>query len=253
MNDGLHEPGFSSYADRCTARIPEGMTGADIAASYGRIGTDVELAADRRVLWQPGQQLRVRFLDGTQTMRDTVAAIAKTWEDHANITFDFGDFAEAEIRISFHLTGNDSGYWSVLGKTSMTFDQSLASMSLSNGWDDDFMTGQIVRVRRTVLHEFGHALGLLHEHQSPAADIPWDVEKVYAWYAANQGWSKNEVDQQVLDPDGGPWTLYTEHDPTSIMQYPVENFLTKGNYEIPWSNELSPVDKAGIRILYPFD
>ncbi len=34
--------------------------------------------------------------------------------------------------------------------------------------------------RRVVLHEFGHALGGIHEHQSPASGvIPWDKPKVY--------------------------------------------------------------------------
>ena len=28
---------------------------------------------------------------------------------------------------------------------------------------------------RTTLHEFGHALGFLHELQHPFGSIPWDV------------------------------------------------------------------------------
>lgn len=36
---------------------------------------------------------------------------------------------------------------------------------------------------RVVLHEFGHALGAIHEHQHPEAAIPWDKPKVYEYYA----------------------------------------------------------------------
>ena len=44
---------------------------------------------------------------------------------------------------------------------------------------------------RVVIHEFGHALGCIHEHQSPAADIPWDKEAVYRYYMGPpNNWSK---------------------------------------------------------------
>ena len=33
---------------------------------------------------------------------------------------------------------------------------------------------------RVVVHEFGHALGCIHEHQSPAATFQWNKEAVYA-------------------------------------------------------------------------
>ena len=125
-------------------------------------------------------------------------------------------------------------------------------MSLTNGWNDDFMVNQITRVRRTVLHEFGHALGLVHEHQSPGAAIPWDEPKVIAWYQATQGWDEAETRQQVLDRyNDEPWIAYTEHDPDSIMQYPVERELTDGNFFIPWNDDLSDTDKAAIGLLYP--
>jgi hypothetical protein len=48
---------------------------------------------------------------------------------------------------------------------------------------------------RVVLHEFGHALGAIHEHQHPAAGIPWDKPKVYEYYA-RQHWS---IDQRFLN------------------------------------------------------
>ena len=31
---------------------------------------------------------------------------------------------------------------------------------------------------RVVLHEFGHALGCIHEHQAPAGGILWDQQRV---------------------------------------------------------------------------
>ena len=59
-------------------------------------------------------------------------------------------------------------------------------------------------------HEFGHALGMIHEHQNPAAqgEIPWDKPKVYAYYA-QQGWSKDDVDTNIFEVyDGGQHELH---------------------------------------------
>ena len=63
------------------------------------------------------------------------------------------------------------------------------------GWFDD-NTPQ-AEVRSTTLHEFGHALGLIHEHQSPTAGINWNKEVVYQ-DMAGQGWSRAKVDQHIF-------------------------------------------------------
>ena len=48
---------------------------------------------------------------------------------------------------------------------------------MNYGWFDSETTDD--EYRRVVLHEFGHALGLAHEHQSPGVAIPWNEQKVY--------------------------------------------------------------------------
>jgi len=57
------------------------------------------------------------------------------------------------------------------------------------GWFDDNTSDS--EFSRTVIHEFGHALGMIHEHQHPLAAIPWDKDKVYTYYAGYPNyWSK---------------------------------------------------------------
>src|SRR5687767_9737193 len=65
----------------------------------------LELALETRTLWQTGRTLRVRFLDGLPQVQAKVQAIAHQWSEHANIKLDFGDHADAEIRISLTPNG----------------------------------------------------------------------------------------------------------------------------------------------------
>jgi len=108
-----------------------------------------------------------------------------------------------------------------------------------------------IEYRRVVLHEFGHALGLLHEHLSPTADIPWDEAKVISYYQRTNGWKEEYIRSNVLAIPASD--RYTEFDKHSIMLYPVPRELTKNGYEIPWSNsELSATDRKFIAEIYPF-
>ena len=87
--------------------------------------------------------------------------------------------------------------------------------------------------------------------QSPSAAIPWNKPLVYWHYQQTEGWTREEVDQQVLERFGGPDVQSTRHDRDSIMQYPVDNMLTLRDYEIGWNDRLSEQDKTFIGELYP--
>src|SRR5438445_521773 len=57
-----------------------------------------------------------------------------------------------------------------------------------------------VEYRRTVLHEFGHALGAIHEHQSPGGEIKWNKDVVYAWCASNNPpWNPKDCDENIIN------------------------------------------------------
>ena len=104
--------------------------------------------------------------------------------------------------------------------------------------------------RRVVLHEFGHALGLIHEHKQPNAQIPWNERAVIEYYRRTNGWDEAYTRSNVLNKE--MVDSYTRFDPQSIMLYPVPKELTIGGFEIPWSNtELSELDKQFILQMYP--
>ena len=106
-------------------------------------------------------------------------------------------------------------------------------------------------IKRTVLHEFGHALGLLHEHQNPAGGIPWDEAAVYDHYWRTQGWDRQMTYSNVMATAKRDVTQYSAYDRASIMHYPVSAQLTGGQYSVGMNSELSGTDKMYIARLYP--
>jgi hypothetical protein len=204
----------------------------------------VFLAALTGKLWQPGRTLRVRFLDGDPLVQERIPPFAQQWSDFANIQFEFTDDPQAEIRISFA----QSGSWSYLGTDALVIPQSQPTMNY--GWltrataDDEYA--------RVVIHEFGHALGCIHEHQNPAGEIPWNKEAVYTFYQGPPNyWTRQQVDINLFTRYAADITQFSEFDPNSIMLYPIPNQFTVGDFEVGWNHALSDTDKHFAGILYP--
>lgn len=203
------------------------------------------MALDTAKEWPPGRTLRVRFMDGDEPVQSKVADHARRWGEHANITFEFGNDPQAEIRISFRHPGS----WSFLGTDAFGVEADQPTMNF--GWlhpgtpDEDYA--------RVVLHEFGHALACIHEHQNPEAAIPWDRESVYAYYAgAPNFWSRDDVDQNLFEPYSRDRTQFTRFDRASIMLYPIPEQHTLGDYSVGLNNDLSETDRTFIGTIYPF-
>ena len=109
-----------------------------------------------------------------------------------------------------------------------------------------------------VYHEFGHALGLHHEHQSPAStcDSEFDWDYIYKTFAEPpDAWDKRTVDNNMRvlwDPDA----LMTEYDPQSVMKYYFDAKMFKDGDKAkcysPGSNmKISNVDYGTLIFMYP--
>ena len=207
------------------------------------------IAVERKKLWRPGRTLHIRFMDGSETQRRRVVEHASEWTRHANLHFAFGDHERAQIRISF--TFDPSGAWSAVGTDALhrpTFPLHEPTMSL--GWlEDDTDDKEYARV---VLHEFGHAIGCIHEHQTPFGGMKWNKEAVYAFYADPPNrWSREDVDDQVLDKYANSQLLGTRFDPDSIMLYEFPAELLLDGRATHENHELSQKDIEFIRSVYP--
>ena len=209
--------------------------------------------------WIPGQEIRVRFLDGSEYVKNKVRQYAEIWEEFGNIDFVFVASGPAEIRVSFTM---DKGSWSYFGKDSLVksqiktangtqFVRGNSGASMNFGWFNEKTSDE--EFKRTTLHEFGHALGLHHEHQNRNQNIQWNEEAVYAYFA-KQGWSREKTYSQVLMRYGNDSEISNGvYDPLSIMHYYYPPELIKGGAKVRSNTELSARDKAIIAEMYPFD
>jgi serralysin len=195
--------------------------------------------------WAPGQTLRVRFLGGEPEIKRKVQQKAKDWENYANIKFDFVSDGNADIRIAFEPDGS----WSYMGNDATDIPQNEPTMNF--GWLDADTTDD--EYSRVVKHEFGHALGCLHEHQNPSGSIPWDKEAVYKYYMGPpNNWTKEDVDHNLFARYNKNITNFTNLDPTSIMLYPIPAEFTTNRKAIGGRNsDLSQQDKTFIKEQYP--
>lgn len=196
----------------------------------------------KRKLWPNGSTLHIRFIGGDPDLKREVAQIAQEWTKYANLKFVFDDAPDAAIRISFQ----NSGDWSYLGTDARRIPDYTETMNIGinrrTGVDG-------TALRRSVLRAFGHALGLINEHQNPNARIPWNKPAVYKQFPY---YSKTQVDNSILNHYKG---TYRPFDPYSIMlAFPIPQDLLIGNDFMPILNvstTLSPSDKRFIAELYP--
>jgi serralysin len=193
-------------------------------------------------LWKPGRTLNISFIGKIdQTIVNKIKFYAAKWLEHANLKFRWVS-KNGHIRISC----KPGGSWSYIGTDALTIPQSQATMNY--GWLTP--TTSDTEYSRVVVHEFGHALGAIHEHQHPTAGIPWDKPAVYAYYA-RQGWDQAQVDNNLFAKYAASQMNSTAYDKLSIMHYAVPNELTIGDYEVGWNTQLSANDKVLAKRVYP--
>lgn len=101
------------------------------------------------------------------------------------------------------------------------------------------------------LHEFGHALGLMHEPLNPLAPIQWNRQAVYEYYRRIAGWDKAMVDSNVLAVLQLDQSNYTLFDRNSIMIYEIPAELTLNDFRVQGNSVLSATDKKFIAEKYP--
>ena len=167
---------------RVTPRIERKTMSVETGASYSTVKTAVYSQGGQNRLWTPEDTvasseeekyslvLTVEFLDGWkfEDERRLVEKAATAWALSGNILFKFVSSGKSDIRVRFD--DKKTGFW-------------VSNIGAPKGsdpeehWNSDEHTMYLTTDLSygTVLHEFGHALGLTHEHLSP------EFEKYFAW------------------------------------------------------------------------
>lgn len=185
-----------------------------------------------RKLWINGSTLRVRFLEGTERQKSITKEQAAWWSMHANLTFAFTEDDDAEIRITFN---ESDGAWSFIGTDALDIPRNQATMNLG------FLDGG------TAAHEFGHAIGLAHEHQNPDGGIVWNERTVLdSLSGPPNNWSESQIRHNVLNKYTVDQVRGTEFDPDSIMLYFFPDSWVQNGSGTTANQVLSVQDKAFI-------
>jgi hypothetical protein len=203
------------------------------------------MAVVRDKLWDPGANIRVKFLNGESSVQQKVQHYATQWMNYANLKLIFVEDGDAELRIALEPDGS----WSYIGRDALEIPQNEPTMNY--GWltpessEDEYS--------RVVLHEFGHALGAIHEHQNPSAGIPWNKEAVYTYYMGPpNNWPRDQIDNNLFRRYSKNITNFTNFDNNSIMLYPIPAEFTTNGVAIGGRNsQLSQLDIQFMKQQYP--
>jgi len=202
--------------------------------------------AAKNSLWKKDTVLRVRFLQGPEELHKRVLEAASQWFlDGMKLKMRQAEPGEdSEIRIAFD---PNSGSWSNIGTDCLTIHPSQPTMNL--GWAK--LDTPKERLWSVVIHEWGHALGLLHEHNHPSALIEWNKAAVYAELAGPPNhWSRQKVDYNVFNKYQESQVIVTDFDDVSVMIYTIPSrWTTNGKSFVP-SSKLSTGDAFTIKRLY---
>jgi hypothetical protein len=204
-----------------------------------RVGGRSRAISPVRKQWVNGSTIRIRFLGGTAEQRKMVETIAPQWCNHANLKFQFTDDPRAEIRVTFDA---DDGAWSYVGTDNAGIPLHAATLNL--GWQD----------QAVILHEFGHMIGLAHEHQNPDGGLIWNDEVVIRDLSGPPNfWDEATIRHNVLNRYSADQVMGTSFDPASIMLYAFPDEWTQNPGGTRENSDLSALDQEFVRSarMYP--
>jgi astacin (peptidase family M12A) len=183
--------------------------------------------------------LGVHFLDGSEDNKAVVRQAALSWlqgELGARLAFRFDvPRSHAQITITFKTSENSS----VVGRESARHAARYPTMHLADV------------VPHVIQHEFGHAIGLQHEHQHPGRGIRWNVSNVLI-DMAKQGWSAADVQANIFDRYSTRYACLGDpaFNPNSIMLYPIPKRWTMNGFSSGTNTTISPRDRRCVEALY---
>ena len=204
------------------------------------------LAVLTQNFWGPaGVRLTVGFLDRPSAqLRRRILSHMNAWGAWANVQFTETK-TDPQVRIA---RLRDDGYWSYLGTDVLSIPADEPTMNL----DSFTMNTPDSEFHRVIRHETGHTLGFPHEHRRKAIVNRIDREKAIKEFMRTQGWSRQEVIEQVLTPfETSALKATAVTDENSIMRDDLPANIMKDGVAVPGGNDINNLDAAFAAKLYP--
>jgi hypothetical protein len=196
-----------------------------------------------------GIKLTVGFMDNPPAdLQARILLHMNAWAKTANVEF-VASSTDPKVRIArLDHPPEMSGYWSYIGTEILSIPNDQPTLNLEaftmNTPESEF--------HRVVRHETGHTLGFPHEHMRRQLIAKIDPTKAIEYFGRTQGWSAEEVRQQVLTPLEDSSLLETGHaDVHSIMCYQIPGTLTKDGKPIVGGLDIDTKDYAFAASCYP--
>jgi hypothetical protein len=140
------------------------------------------------------------------------------------------------VRVGFNPHGGTS---SLVGTDCI---KSKEKITMNFGWLD----------ASTIMHEFGHVLGLIHEHENPnGKTIQWDDSKVYTLAKQTHGWDHETTYHNILERYKANQVNASKFDSKSVMLYYFPPSLTTDHKGTSSNHKLSKEDVKYISKVYP--
>ena len=252
---------------------------------------ETHLVGTPSLAWNDRKVLTLAFNGGNDQVRALIEKTASEWTAlNGTLEFSFrnkdgtfrtwtssDDVPAAAVRIAFSLKKKDAGYWSVLGRMATVSYPNEQTMNLGkletrlqafgDGTSKEWMQSYD---RAVILHEFGHALGLSHEHFHPDCQKDLKMKEIVAYLMGPpDNWeeiqarfnmdaavyfkiSKTRADKAFPKQDNLP-TITRKIDQHSVMLYAFKDwYFTSGatspcrsKEPLGYATSLSDGDKAG--------
>lgn len=193
--------------------------------------------------WPQHSTVRISLLNMTDEQKITIKKGINEWIPHTNLHFKFVNRDDGDIRISAGTASQ--GSWSEIGTDALHRAPSEPTMYINfNNFDDE--------VQADIVHEFGHALSLVHEHQHPQRSLTFNEKATYEHFE-KRDFEEHEVHREVLGQFDPSEVKTSKYDKSSIMHYYIPASLLTDGEEVPFPTKLSDGDIKFVKTLYPRD